>query len=161
MPSIMKPLIPQLQQETNALGLTLRDYEGAMSTLCAGCGHDSITASIVHAIYELALPPHMIAKLSGIGCSSKATAYFDRYGHGLNSTHGEITSIRANPGCSSPAFKRGTRCALSPEKPRATNVAPRLRAIMAGSIGGSIFGSPFLDFEFKSAEAENCPLVSP
>src|SRR5258706_15930492 len=71
MTSIAKPPVrhPSLQQ--NALGLTKRDYEGAMSTLCAGCGHDSVTASLVQAFWELDLPPHRAAKLSGIGCSSK------------------------------------------------------------------------------------------
>ena len=78
MASITKPLIPLVRLERNELGLTVRDYEGAMSTLCAGCGHDSITAAIIRAVYELSIPPHMIAKLSGIGCSSKTTAYFVR-----------------------------------------------------------------------------------
>ena len=67
---------PTRTSQPNKLGLTLRDYEGAMSTLCAGCGHDSVTAAIVRAFYELDTPPHMIAKLSGIGCSSKTPTYF-------------------------------------------------------------------------------------
>ena len=67
MPSITKPLIPLSPLPKNDLGLTIRDYEGQMSTLCAGCGHDSVTAAIVHAFWELSTPPHMIAKLSGIG----------------------------------------------------------------------------------------------
>jgi 2-oxoglutarate ferredoxin oxidoreductase subunit beta len=73
--------------------LTLRDYEGAMSTLCAGCGHDSVTAGIVRAFYELNRPPHMIAKLSGIGCSSKTPTYFVSGAHGFNSAHGRMPSI--------------------------------------------------------------------
>jgi 2-oxoglutarate ferredoxin oxidoreductase subunit beta len=77
----------------NALGLTTRDYEGAMSTLCAGCGHDSITAAIVRAVWELAIPPHMIAKLSGIGCSSKTPTYFVSEAHGFNSAHGRMAPI--------------------------------------------------------------------
>ena len=77
----------------NELGLTLRDYEGAMSTLCAGCGHDSVTAAIVRAFYELDTPPHMIAKLSGIGCSSKTPTYFVSGAHGFNSAHGRMPSI--------------------------------------------------------------------
>ncbi|MBA2245214.1 MAG: 2-oxoacid:ferredoxin oxidoreductase subunit beta, partial [Gemmatimonadetes bacterium] len=83
--SIAKPPVrhPALQQ--NALGLTRRDYEGAMSTLCAGCGHDSITAAIVQAFWELEIPPHRVAKLSGIGCSSKTPTYFLREAHGFNS----------------------------------------------------------------------------
>ncbi|MEJ7734883.1 MAG: 2-oxoacid:ferredoxin oxidoreductase subunit beta [Polyangiaceae bacterium] len=82
---------PSLQQ--NALGLTMRDYEGSMSTLCAGCGHDSITAAIVRAFHELDTPPHMIAKLSGIGCSSKTPTYFVSGAHGFNSAHGRMPAI--------------------------------------------------------------------
>ena len=93
MTSIPKPPVrhPSLQQ--NALGLTRRDYEGAMSTLCAGCGHDSVTAAFVQAFWELDLPPHRAAKLSGIGCSSKTTAYFLKQSHGFNSVHGRMPSI--------------------------------------------------------------------
>jgi 2-oxoglutarate/2-oxoacid ferredoxin oxidoreductase subunit beta len=93
MPSIVKPLIPLALLQKNELGLTIRDYEGAMSTLCAGCGHDSITAAIVHAFWELSTPPHMIAKLSGIGCSSKTPTYFVRGAHGFNSAHGRMVTI--------------------------------------------------------------------
>jgi 2-oxoglutarate ferredoxin oxidoreductase subunit beta len=82
---------PQLAP--NALGLTRRDYEGAISTLCAGCGHDSISAAIIQACYELALPPHRIAKLSGIGCSSKTPTYFLGAAHGFNSVHGRMPSV--------------------------------------------------------------------
>ena len=93
MPSIVKPLIPLAPLARNELGLTIRDYEGAMSTLCAGCGHDSITAAITHALWELSTPPHMIAKLSGIGCSSKTPTYFVRGAHGFNSAHGRMAAI--------------------------------------------------------------------
>jgi 2-oxoglutarate ferredoxin oxidoreductase subunit beta len=78
---------------TNELGLTRRDYEGAISTLCAGCGHDSISAAIVQACFELDLPPHRIAKLSGIGCSSKTPTYFLGAAHGFNSVHGRMPSV--------------------------------------------------------------------
>ena len=77
----------------NALGFTHRDYEGAMSTLCAGCGHDAISAAIIHACYELSLPPHRIAKLSGIGCSSKTPTYMLGQSHGFNSVHGRMPSV--------------------------------------------------------------------
>src|SRR5438128_10685700 len=93
MPSISKPLVPQLELPKNAIGLTIRDYEGSMSTLCAGCGHDSITAAIVRAFWELSTPPHMIAKLSGIGCSSKTPTYFVTGAHGFNSAHGRMPPI--------------------------------------------------------------------
>jgi 2-oxoglutarate ferredoxin oxidoreductase subunit beta len=93
MASIAKPLVPFVHLQKNQLGLTIRDYEGAMSTLCAGCGHDSITAAIVHSLFELGIPPHKIAKLSGIGCSSKTPTYFVRGAHGFNSAHGRMVTI--------------------------------------------------------------------
>jgi len=87
-PSLHHPLLA-----TNELGLTRRDYEGAISTLCAGCGHDSISAAIIQACFELELPPHRIAKLSGIGCSSKTPTYFLGAAHGFNSVHGRMPSV--------------------------------------------------------------------
>jgi 2-oxoglutarate/2-oxoacid ferredoxin oxidoreductase subunit beta len=93
MPSIAKPIAIHPSQQRNELGLTIRDYEGAMSTLCAGCGHDSITAAIVRALWEMSTAPHMIAKLSGIGCSSKTPAYFVSGAHGFNSAHGRMPVI--------------------------------------------------------------------
>jgi 2-oxoglutarate ferredoxin oxidoreductase subunit beta len=90
---IKKPVARHPSLEKNALGLTIRDYEGSMSTLCAGCGHDSITAAIVRAFHELDTPPHMIAKLSGIGCSSKTPTYFVSGAHGFNSAHGRMPAI--------------------------------------------------------------------
>jgi 2-oxoglutarate ferredoxin oxidoreductase subunit beta len=93
MPSIAKPIATHPSLQRNQLGLTIRDYEGAMSTLCAGCGHDSITAAIVRTLWELATPPHMIAKLSGIGCSSKTPTYFVSGAHGFNSAHGRMAPI--------------------------------------------------------------------
>ena len=77
----------------NSLGYTHRDYEGKISTLCAGCGHDSITASIIEACYELAIEPHRVAKISGIGCSSKTPDYFLGNSHGFNSVHGRMPSV--------------------------------------------------------------------
>ncbi len=88
-----KPKLHHPELATNALGFTRRDYEGAISTLCAGCGHDSISAAIIRACYELALPPHRIAKLSGIGCSSKTPTYFLGASHGFNSVHGRMPSV--------------------------------------------------------------------
>jgi 2-oxoglutarate/2-oxoacid ferredoxin oxidoreductase subunit beta len=93
MPSITKPLATHPSLQRNPLGLTIRDYEGSMSTLCAGCGHDSITAAIVRAFWELGTEPHMIAKLSGIGCSSKTPTYFVSGAHGFNSAHGRMPAI--------------------------------------------------------------------
>jgi 2-oxoglutarate ferredoxin oxidoreductase subunit beta len=93
MPSITKPLVPLAPLPKNELGLTPRAYDGAMSTLCAGCGHDSVTAALMQALFELAIPPHKVAKLSGIGCSSKTTAYFASDAHGFNSVHGRMPTI--------------------------------------------------------------------
>src|SRR5450432_1563710 len=77
----------------NTLGYTHRDYEGSISTLCAGCGHDSITAAIIEACFELSLPPHRIAKMSCIGCSSKTPTYFLGNSHGFNTVHGRMPSV--------------------------------------------------------------------
>ena len=93
MPSIAKPIATHPTLQRNALGLTIRDYEGSMSTLCAGCGHDSITAAIIRALWELDTVPHRVAKLSGIGCSSKTPTYFLSGAHGFNSAHGRMPAI--------------------------------------------------------------------
>ncbi len=77
----------------NNLGYTVDYYEGSLSTLCAGCGHDSINAAIVQACWELNIEPHKVAKLSGIGCSSKSPAYFLANSHGFNSVHGRMPSV--------------------------------------------------------------------
>jgi 2-oxoglutarate ferredoxin oxidoreductase subunit beta len=90
---IPKPKLHHPELHRNALGYTRRDYEGPVSTLCAGCGHDSISAAIVRACFELDLPPHRIAKLSGIGCSSKTPTYFLGASHGFNSVHGRMPSV--------------------------------------------------------------------
>src|ERR1700758_2839520 len=90
---ITKPRLHHPKLPTNALGYTHRDYEGSVSTLCAGCGHDSISAAIIQACFELSLPPHRIAKLSGIGCSSKTPTYFLGQSHGFNSVHGRMPSV--------------------------------------------------------------------
>ncbi|HEY2659450.1 MAG TPA: 2-oxoacid:ferredoxin oxidoreductase subunit beta [Caulobacteraceae bacterium] len=90
---ILKPQLHHPKLPANALGFTRRDYEGSVSTLCAGCGHDSISASIIQACFELDLPPHRIAKLSGIGCSSKTPDYFLGNSHGFNSVHGRMPSV--------------------------------------------------------------------
>lgn len=79
--------------QTNRVGLTLADYKGSPSTLCDGCGHDAITSQIIKACFELAIEPYRVAKLSGIGCSSKTPAYFLNHAHGLNAVHGRMPSI--------------------------------------------------------------------
>ena len=90
---IAKPKISHPKTPRNKLGFTTRDYEGALSTLCAGCGHDSVTAALIQAIFELDIEPHMLAKMSGIGCSSKTPAYFVNGAHGFNSVHGRMPSV--------------------------------------------------------------------
>lgn len=93
MPSIAKPIAAHPSLQRNQLGLTIRDYEGSMSTLCAGCGHDSITAALVRALWETSVQPHLLAKMSGIGCSSKTPAYFVNGAHGFNSAHGRMPAV--------------------------------------------------------------------
>src|ERR1700723_219892 len=90
---IAKPKFQHPGLPKNDLGYTHRDYEGKISTLCAGCGHDSITASIIEACYELSIEPHRVAKISGIGCSSKTPDYFLGNSHGFNSVHGRMPSV--------------------------------------------------------------------
>ena len=90
---IAKPKVHHPGIARNALGLTRRDYEGAISTLCAGCGHDSVTAALIIAFFELDVVPHRVAKLSGIGCSSKTPTYFLREAHGFNGVHGRMPAL--------------------------------------------------------------------
>src|SRR6202522_3470342 len=90
---INKPKVAHPSLPTNGLGMTRRQYERSMSTLCAGCGHDSVTAAIIEACWGLDMRPEQLVKLSGIGCSSKTTAYFVSGGHGFNSVHGRMPSI--------------------------------------------------------------------
>jgi 2-oxoglutarate ferredoxin oxidoreductase subunit beta len=87
-PKFHHPALPK-----NNLGFTHRDYEGSISTLCAGCGHDSISAAVIQACFELNIEPHRLAKLSGIGCSSKTPDYFLGQSHGFNSVHGRMPSV--------------------------------------------------------------------
>src|SRR5688500_19094389 len=87
MTSITKPRVQHPSSTRNALGLSRRDYEGSMSTLCAGCGHDSVTAALIDAFWQLDIQPHRVAKLSGIGCSSTTTAYFINQAHVFHMVH--------------------------------------------------------------------------
>ncbi|MDB5957788.1 2-oxoacid:ferredoxin oxidoreductase subunit beta [Ramlibacter sp.] len=90
---IAKPPLHHPTLEKNRVGYTRRDYEGKISTLCAGCGHDSISAAIIQACWELDIEPHRVAKLSGIGCSSKTPDYFLGASHGFNTVHGRMPSV--------------------------------------------------------------------
>lgn len=91
--SYIKPKFHHPALKKNKVGYIKTDYEGVISTLCAGCGHDSISGAIVQACYELSVEPHRLAKLSGIGCSSKTPTYFLSNSHGFNSVHGRMPSI--------------------------------------------------------------------
>jgi 2-oxoglutarate ferredoxin oxidoreductase subunit beta len=77
----------------NRLGETMAAYKGAASTLCAGCGHDSITSQLIKAFFEMGVSPYDVAKMSGIGCSSKTTAYFMNLSHGFNGVHGRAAAL--------------------------------------------------------------------
>jgi 2-oxoglutarate ferredoxin oxidoreductase subunit beta len=90
---LAKPKLHHPSLPVNALGFTHRDYEGSISTLCAGCGHDSISAAIIRACWELSIEPHRVAKLSGIGCSAKTPDYFLGQSHGFNTVHGRMPSV--------------------------------------------------------------------
>ena len=84
---------PAQPKNVNRIGLSIADYKGGDSTLCAGCGHDAITAQIIKAFYEYGVDPRRVAKLSGIGCSSKTPAYFLSQAHGLNGVHGRMPAL--------------------------------------------------------------------
>src|SRR6188472_1716265 len=90
---LAKPKLHHPDLPKNNVGHTRRDYEGRISTLCAGCGHDSISAAIIQACWETNIEPHKVAKLSGIGCSSKTPDYFLGNSHGFNSVHGRMPSV--------------------------------------------------------------------
>ena len=84
---------PASPVKVNRIGLEVADYKGNKSTLCAGCGHNAISERIIEACFEMGVEPHRVAKLSGIGCSSKSPAYFLRTAYGVNSLHGRMPSI--------------------------------------------------------------------
>ena len=84
---------PTTQPKTNRIGLSVVDYKGGKTTLCAGCGHNAISERIIEAMYDMGVQPERVAKLSGIGCSSKSPAYFMNRSHSFNSVHGRMPSI--------------------------------------------------------------------
>src|SRR6516162_10256611 len=87
------PTTPAPGAKTNHIGLTVLDYRGNKTTLCAGCGHNAISERIIDAAYEMGVQPEKLVKLSGIGCSSKSPAYFISRAHGFNAVHGRMPSI--------------------------------------------------------------------
>lgn len=90
---LAKPKLHHPSLTENKACRTRRDYEGRISTLCAGCGHDSISAAIIQACWEMDVEPNRVAKLSGIGCSSKTPDYFLGSSHGFNTVHGRMPSV--------------------------------------------------------------------
>jgi 2-oxoglutarate ferredoxin oxidoreductase subunit beta len=84
---------PTAEPKTNRIGLTVIDYKGGKTTLCAGCGHNAISERIIDAMYEMGVKPERVAKLSGIGCSSKSPAYFMSRSHSFNAVHGRMPSV--------------------------------------------------------------------
>ena len=84
---------PATPQKTNRLGLSVLDYKGGKTTLCAGCGHNAITERIIETFWEMGVAPHQVMKLSGIGCSSKTPAYFLSQSHGFNAVHGRSPAV--------------------------------------------------------------------
>jgi 2-oxoglutarate ferredoxin oxidoreductase subunit beta len=84
---------PAPPKKVNRIGLEVADYRGAKTTLCAGCGHNAISERIIESFYDMGVPPHRVAKLSGIGCSSKSPAYFMGTSFGFNAVHGRMPSI--------------------------------------------------------------------
>lgn len=100
MSSVAEPKAPP----TNRLGLTAKEYGGLKSTLCVGCGHDVITRQITQALYEMGVAPHKVGKMSGIGCSSKTTAYFADRGHGFNAVHGRMPAVATGAALANPTL---------------------------------------------------------
>ena len=139
---INKPKVRHPDLPKNELGLTRRDYEGAMSTLCAGCGHDSITASIIEALWGLSLRPEQLVKLSGIGCSSKTTAYFVSGAHGFNGVHGRMPAIAAGASAANRTLKyigvSGDGDSLSIGLGQLGHAIRRNMELWAGCIAGAI-----------------------
>src|SRR5437588_11380834 len=79
--------------KTNRIGLTVMEYKGGKTTLCAGCGHNAISERIIEAMYEMGVEPEFVIKPSGIGCSSKTPAYFLSRSHSFNAVHGRMPSV--------------------------------------------------------------------
>ena len=120
---IPKPLVHHPSLQKNSVGLTRRDYEGSITTLCAGCGHDSITAALIQAFWDLSIEPHKVAKLSGIGCSSKTPAYFLRQAHGFNGVHGRMPTLATGANAANGEHhlhRRFGRWRFAVDRPRAT-----------------------------------------
>ena len=95
-------------KKLNHIGLEVVQYKGSKTTLCAGCGHNSISERIVEAFYDLGVNPYTVAKFSGIGCSSKSPAYFLGLSHGFNGVHGRMPAIATGALAASIPARRST-----------------------------------------------------
>ena len=159
-----KPLVLHPSLRPNTLGLTVRDYEGAMSTLCAGCGHDSITAAIIEASWGLDIEPQNMVKLSGIGCSSKTTAYFVSGGHGFNSVHGRMPAVSTGAAAANRDLMfigiSGDGDSLSIGLGQLCHAMRRNVDMLYVIENNGVYGLTKGQFS-ASADAENCPFVSP
>ena len=130
---LAKPKFHHPDLPKNDLGYTHRDYEGTVSTLCAGCGHDSITASIIEACFELSIEPHRVAKISGIGCSSKTPTYFLGNSHGFNSVHGRMPSVLDRRQSRQPRPDLSRRLRRRRLAPRSGSASSRIRSAAAST----------------------------
>ena len=151
--------IAEPPKKVNRIGLELAIYRGSRTTLCAGCGHNAITERIVEALYEMGVNPSQVAKLSGIGCSSKATAYFLGTTHGFNAVHGRMPSVATgtpDPWSCSPMSTASTGSSMrsSTASTKAGKTAPY--SFLHKKVDATR-GDPFLQDLLKSAITERPP----
>ena len=107
----------------NHVGLPRDAYKGAATTLCAGCGHNSITNHMIKALYELGVEPHRLAKMSGIGCSSKTPAYFVETAHGFNGVHGRMPALATGAHLANRADDHARRIAATATRRRSASAS--------------------------------------
>ena len=161
---IKKPNIALSNAPKNELGMTYTDYEGAMSTLCAGCGHDSITGAIIQSVFDLNILPHRMIKMSGIGCSSKTPAYFANQSHGFNSVHGRMPSVATGANAANKDLfcigVSGDGDTLSIGMGQFSHAIRRNVNMLYIIENNGVYGLTKGQFS-ASADAENWPLVSP
>ena len=151
---LAKPRLHHPSLAPNELGYTRRDYEGKISTLCAGCGHDSISAAIIQACYELNIEPHRVAKLSGIGCSSKTPDYFLGASHGFNTVHGRMPSVLTGANLTKGQFSAAADQGSKSKKGVVNSDSPIDLVGMALQLGATFVGR-----SFSGDKAQLVPLI--
>lgn len=151
---LAKPRLHHPSLAPNELGYTRRDYEGKISTLCAGCGHDSISAAIIQACYELNIEPHRVAKLSGIGCSSKTPDYFLGASHGFNTVHGRMPSVLTGANLTKGQFSATADQGSKSKKGVVNSDSPIDLVGMALQLGATFVGR-----SFSGDKAQLVPLI--